>query len=111
MTDDSSTDLNIGDRVTDRDANPDDRNTAVVVRERDEPAYAVRIDVLDASVADVNPEHPASGPVVDVAFAGDLDDALDVWHSADAEALAEICADHDVTTYSYPADRLSGVDE
>lgn len=99
----------LGDIVVDSDAEPDDRNTAVVVAQYDEPAYAVHIDVLDASVADVNPEYGASGAVVDVAFAGTLDKRADGWRSASPDALAALCDDLDVPTYSYPVERLREV--
>ena len=97
----------VGTRVEDRDASDDDPNPAVVVARPDEPAYARDIDALDGkSVADVNPDYPASGPVTTVAYAEDLDDALDVWREADPDALAEICADEEVRTYDFPTARL-----
>ena len=104
-----STDLSLGDEVRDRDA--DDLNPAVVVALPDEPAYAREIPSLDASVADVNPEYGASGSVATVAYAGDLDRALDVWREADPEALAKICEDHDVRTYDFPTERLREVSD
>ena len=98
----------VGTRVEDRDA--DDPNPAVVVARPDEPAYAREIDALDGkSVADVNPDYGASGPVATVAYADDLDAALDVWREADPDALAQICADEDVRTYDFPTARLRGV--
>lgn len=103
---DSNDTLAVGTCVVDSDADPEDRNTAVVVERPEEPAYAVHIEGLDASVADLNPEYGASGRVATVAFAGDLDAALDVWREADADALARICEDHEVQTYSYPVERL-----
>jgi hypothetical protein len=106
-----SIDFSLGDEVRDRDA--DDPNRAVVVDLPDEPAYERTIDALEGSpsVADVNSDYPASGSVATVAYAGDLDDALDVWHEADPETLATICDDHDVRTYDFPTARLRGVDE
>ena len=101
-------DLSLGDEVIDTDA--DDPNTAVVVDLPDEPAYARDIPSLDASVADVNPEYGASGAVATVAYAGDLERALDVWRSADPEALAELCDDESVRTYDFPTERLREVD-
>ena len=101
--------FDLGVSVVDRDA--DDPNRAVVVALPDEPAYERTIDALDGSpsVADVNSDYPASGSVATVAYAGDLDDALDVWHEADPEALATICEDHDVRTYDFPTARLREV--
>jgi hypothetical protein len=97
----------VGTRVEDRDA--DDPNPAVVVARPDEPAYAREIDALDGkSVADVNPEYGASGPVATVAYADDLDAALDVWREADPDALAQICDDEGVRTYDFPTARLRG---
>ena len=102
-------DLPVGVHVIDRDA--DDPNTAVVVDRPDEPAYERTIESLDGdpSVADLNPDYPASGPVVTVAYAGNLDDALDVWRSADPEALAGICDDEGVRTYDFPTGRVREV--
>jgi hypothetical protein len=98
-------DFAVGTHVVDRDA--DDPNPAVVVARPDEPAYARKIDALDEkSVADVNPDYGASGPVATVAYADDLDAALDVWREADPDALAQICDDEDVRTYDFPTARL-----
>jgi hypothetical protein len=95
----------VGARVMDRDA--DDPNPAVVVALPDEPAYAREIDALDGqSVADVNPEYGASGPVATVAYVDDLETAFDVWREADPDALGQICADEDVRTYDFPTARL-----
>ena len=108
---DEDEDLPVGARVTDRDAT--DPNVAVVVARPEEPAYAVHIDALDGSpsVADVNEDYPASCAVATVAYAGDLDAALDVWREAAPEALARICEDHDVRTYDFPTERLRPADE
>ena len=107
----STTDLPIGVEVLDHDAT--DPNTAVVVEQPDEPAYERTIESLDGSptVADLNPDYPASGPVVTVAYAGDLDAALDVWREADPEALAGLCDDESVRTYDFPAGRVREVSD
>jgi hypothetical protein len=95
----------VGTRVEDREQ--DDPNPAVVVARPGEPAYAREIDALDGkSVADVNPDYGASGPVATVAYADDLDGALDVWREADPDALAQICDDEGVRTYDFPTARL-----
>jgi hypothetical protein len=95
----------VGARVEDRDA--DNPNLAVVVARPDEPAYARDIPALDEqSVADVNPDYPASGPVATVAYVDDLDTNFDVWREADPDALADICDGEGVRTYDFPADRL-----
>jgi hypothetical protein len=95
----------VGARVEDRDA--DNPNPAVVVARPDEPAYARDIPALDEqSVADVNPDYPASGPVATVAYVDDLDTNFDVWREADPDALADICDGEGVRTYDFPADRL-----
>ena len=103
--------LDVGESVVDRDAT--DPNTAVVVALPDTPAYDYTLDALDGgpSVADLNPEYAASGPVATVAFAGELDDALDVWREADPEALAELCESESVRTYTYPVERLREVSD
>jgi hypothetical protein len=95
----------VGTRVEDREQ--DDPNRAVVVAHPDEPAYARDIPALDEqSVADVNPDYPASGPVATVAYVDDLDTNFDVWREADPDALADICEGEGVRTYDFPADRL-----
>jgi hypothetical protein len=109
-SDDAQTDdFALGTEVVDSDADPDDRNTAVVVKRHADPALDVHIDPLDASVADVNYDYPADDAVVSVAYADELDSALDVWESANPEALAEICDDHGVRTYDFPVSRLNQV--
>jgi hypothetical protein len=82
-----------------------------VVALPEEPAYERTIDALDGSpsVADLNPDYPASGPVATVAYAGDLNDTLDVWREASPDVLAEICEDHEVRTYDFPTARLREV--
>jgi hypothetical protein len=103
----STDDLNAGDRVVDRDADPDDQNPAIVVELPEDPAYACEIPSLDASVADVNPDYPASGAVAIVAFERSLNDALDNWRIAAVEALPAVCEEWEVQTYTYPVARLA----
>lgn len=103
--------FDVGESVVDRDT--DDPNTAIVVALPDAPAYDYTLDALDGSpsIADLNTEYAASGPVATVAFAGELDDARDVWREADPEALAGLCDDESVRTYTYPVERLRGVSD
>ncbi|WP_049903561.1 hypothetical protein [Halococcus agarilyticus] len=70
------------------------------------------LDELDGSpsVADLNPEYGASGPIATVAFAGESDEAAE-WREADSEALAGIAADHELRTYTYPRERLRHVED
>jgi hypothetical protein len=100
-------DLDAGDRVIDRDADPDDQNPAIVVELPEEPAYAYEIDAINATVADVNPDYPASGPVATVAFERSLNDVLDNWRIAAVEALPAVCEEWEVQTYTYPVARLA----
>lgn len=102
----------LGARMFDRDA--DDPNTAVVIALPEEPGYDRKIPSLDGqSVADLNPDYPASGPVATVAYAGDLDAALDrdVWREADPAALAGLCEDYEVRQYDFPIARLREVSD
>lgn len=107
----STTDLSAGDEVLDRDAA--DPNPAVVTALPEESADAREITALDGnpSVGDLNTDYPASCAVATVAYVGDLDDALDVWHEADPEALAGVCEDHDVRQYDFPTARLREVSD
>lgn len=100
----------VGDRAVDRDA--DEQNRAVVVALPDKTADAVHIDEIDGSpsVAALNPQYPITSAVVTVAYAGELDAALNVWRSADPDALASVCEDHDVRMYDFPIGRLREVD-
>ena len=101
-----TTDLDLADEVVDGDA--DDPNTAVVIDLPEEPAYKYDIPGV-GSVADVNPDYAASGPVATVAFEAELAAALDLWQLVDPEALAGLCDDEDVRTYTYPCERLREV--
>jgi hypothetical protein len=95
----------VGARVEDRDG--DGGSTAVVVNDHEEvPAFDVHIPAVNASVAAVNEDYPEDSCVLDVAFESDLDAALDVWESADAGALYDLCVNEAITMYSFPAGRL-----
>jgi len=106
----STHNLDAGDRVVDRDADPDDQNPAIVVGLPEEPAYAHEIDAINATVADVNPDYPASGSVATVAFVNDLDDVKN-WRIAASAKLPAICEEWDVQTYTYPIERLRKVSD
>lgn len=110
MSADAATDLTLADRVEDRDA--DGPTDAVVVGLPKVLACDYTIDALDGSptVAELNDEYDAYGPVATVAFAGDLDDALDIWEWVEPEKLAELCDREGVRTYTYPSERLRGTE-
>lgn len=108
--------------VENGDRADEDLGVALVVREG--RALADEVSVMDTkTVADLNPEHPPTEPVVDVVFLGTLDHMVPSWR-ADWEryTLDWRIRDYEkewgvpITTYSYPAARLeraceAGVDE
>lgn len=76
-----------GQRVSDCES--DDDNEMVVLRIRAlTSAREHHIDAIDQTVAEANPEYPASDPVVDVAFVSDIEDALGTdWKADDVVEL------------------------
>lgn len=102
----ASADFEQGDRVVDRDDESDGRDPAVVIELPTDPAYAYEIEAINASVADVNPDYPASAPVATVAFVSALDKITN-WRVAAAGALPAVCEEWGVQTYAYPVPRLA----
>lgn len=105
--------LTHGQRVSDRESN--DTEEMVVLRIRALTTARERhIDAIGQTVAEVNPEYPASDPVVEVAFVGDIEDALGIdWEADDVVELFQsgqferARIDH----YAYPASRLADGEE
>jgi hypothetical protein len=105
--------LTHGQRVSDRES--DDNEGMVVLRIRAlTTAREYQIDAIDQTVAESNPEYPASDPVVEVAFVGDIEDAVGTdWKVDDVVELfqsgqsgrAQI--NHD----AYPVSRLAHGEE
>lgn len=94
-----------GSRVRDRDEEDDEELLVVRVRE-DTRADDHRIDALDATVADVNPEYDPDAPVVEAVYVDELE-SLDGRRTV--EGVRDAVADGDVGSYSFPADRLAAI--
>lgn len=107
-----------GDLVHDRDEDPDERGTAVVVNLPDTRADAYEIASVGATVAAVNEAHPSNAQVVEVAFAGWLDSTVPEWRGMLDDAQATDRTFHDLLAayatewgvprqvYAYPVTRL-----
>ncbi|QLH81002.1 hypothetical protein [Halosimplex pelagicum] len=80
--------LHVGDHVQDREDDPDEAATMLVVGTPAERADEVPVDD-EKTVADVNPEYPADDHVVEAAFP--------------SRTTADV--DH-LTSYAYPRSRL-----
>lgn len=107
--------FSIGDLVADRDA-ADGPHMVVLDPDRGQ-ADAVYIPALGATVAAVNPEHPADAPVVECVHVEWLDrHAGDRWEEWRGPSFADRLQSYvrqwriPLTTYDYPADRLELVD-
>lgn len=113
-----------GDLLVDRDDDPDERGTVVVlryIRDAAESPVVAKSHVFapETTVYDVNEDYPADDPVVEVAFEGWLDSTVPAWRGllADARAtdettfyglLSEFVSEWGIParTYSYPESRL-----
>lgn len=88
---DGRQDLEVGDRVVDRDQPGEQRSPAVVVELPEKTAEEFTIEAVGETVADLNPDHPGDAPVIGVRFER-------------GENLAG-------PTYHYPGTRLDPIDE
>jgi hypothetical protein len=97
-----------GQRVRDRES---DDSQMVVLRIRAlTSAREEKIDAIDQTVAEANPEYPAHDPVVDVAFVSGIEDALGIdWKADDVvELFQDDQFDRDqINHYAYPISRLA----
>lgn len=108
------TDATPGTIVTDRDTSPADPGVAVVTARLDAAARDVQIEALDTTVAGANPTYPPDSPVIEVAYARDLDhtvgaDRWRAWPAADFTArLDRHLGDWSLSVrrYTFPAARL-----
>ena len=73
-----TSDLDVGDRVIDRDAEGTP-SPARVVDMPDETAEEYYIDAVGATVADLNDEYPSDSQVASVAFEADLNRRASGW--------------------------------
>jgi len=92
-----------GSRVRDRDGDEDDELLVVRVH-HDTRAADHRIDALDATVADVNPNYDADAPVVEAVYVDELE-SLGGWRTV--EDVRDAVSFDAVKCYSFPADRLA----
>lgn len=111
-----------GDLVTDRDGDPDERGTMVVLRYVEDEDGLVPADEHEftdgKTVYDVNEDYPPVDPVVEIAFEGWLDSNVPEWRGLLADArdlgepfydlLGEYASEWGVPkrTYTYPQSRL-----
>ena len=64
------------------------------------------VEDLGATVAEANPDYPADADVATVAFADDLETAVEDWALYQAPRLRTLVRERDVRTYTYPVPRL-----
>jgi hypothetical protein len=94
-----------GSRVRDRESDEDDELLVVRVHD-DTRADDHRIDAVDATVAEVNPEYDPAAPVVEGVYADELE-ALDGWRTV--EDVRDAVSFDAVNSYTFPADRLAAI--
>lgn len=99
---DTNTTLTEGSTVTDREADDDDRLRVVGVY--DDTADEWRIDQIDATVAEVNPEYPADDRVVACVYREDIIDQH--GQGAPVDVVQRSAADGDLRVYTFPRSRL-----
>jgi hypothetical protein len=93
-----------GRRVIDRDSSQD--SVAVVLERASVAASSIYLEAIGATVAEANPDYPADADVATVAFADDLEAAVEDWALYRAPRLRTLVRERDVRTYQYPAPRL-----
>lgn len=114
QNDDETADLRhfeAGQRARDRESM--DSGEVLILGADGKTAEECYIAAIGRTVAEANPEYPASDPVVEVAFVADIEDALGIgW---DADYVLELYADGDlararINRYAYPESRLAAVE-
>lgn len=101
-----------GQRAHDRES--DDGSQMLILGANGKTAEECYVAAIDQTIAEANPEYPASDPVADVAFVEGVEDAMGIdFEAADVVQLYE---DGDlerarVLSYSYPESRLAAVEE
>jgi hypothetical protein len=88
--------------VTDRE--DDDEGRLYVVSVHDDHAADWYVEAIDATVAEANPEYPATDRVVSCVYAEAADAELGA--DADTETLRQAAAFGDLRTYTFPRSRL-----
>lgn len=98
----------LGDRVIDTDAPPNEQSEAIVVELPERTAREWYIPALDATVAAENPAYSGDAPVVIVALVEELNTWASGWGMVPPDVLAdELALINEVTLYAYPAPRLA----
>jgi hypothetical protein len=97
-----------GQRAHDRES--DDGSQVLVLGAKDATAEECYVAAIDQTIAEANPEYPASDAVADVAFVEGIEDALGLDWSADD--VLELYANGEldrarIRHYAYPENRLS----
>jgi hypothetical protein len=100
-----------GERAHDRES--DDESQMLVLGPHGKTAEECYIAAIDQTVAEANPEYPASDPVADVAFVADIESAMGIDWSA--FTVVQLYKDDDldrarILSYSYPESRLEEVE-
>jgi hypothetical protein len=101
-----------GQRAHDRES--EDGSQVLVLGAKDATAEECYVAAIDQTIAEANPEYPASDAVADVAFVEGIEDALGLDWSADD--VLELYADGEldrarINRYAYPENRLAAVEE
>jgi hypothetical protein len=101
-----------GQRADDRESEVESQ--VLVLGARGQTAEECYVSAINQTVAEVNPEYPASDPVADVAFVEGIEDALGLDWSADD--VLQLAADGDlgrarIKHYAYPESRLAPREE
>ena len=100
-----------GQRALDRES--DDGSEVLVLGTNGKAAEECYIAAIGETVAEVNPEYPASDAVADVAFIEDIEDAMGIgWEASEVielYALGELDRAR-ITQYAYPENRLAPVE-
>lgn len=100
-----------GQRVADRE---DDDSQMLVLGSHGETAEEYYIEAIDQTVAEANPEYPASDPVADVAFIEGIEDSMGIGWKADEVLELYSYGELDrarIKAYGYPESRLAAVEE
>jgi hypothetical protein len=96
--------IEAGRRVVDRDSGQ--ASVAVVLERASVAASSIHLEAIGATVAEANPDYPADAHVATVAFADDLETAVEDWALYQAPRLRTLVRERDVRTYTYPVPRL-----
>ena len=101
-----------GQRARDRES--DNESEMLVLGAHGKTAEECDISAINQTVAEVNPEYPASDPVADVVFVEGIETALGLGWEADDVLQLDADGDLDrarIQRYAYPESRLAAVEE